>query len=110
MKYLEIDYIKQHSRIDFDCEDALLELYAESAEETIAQYLNRGKTVDECVSSLIEEYGKIPAAIIHAALMLVDVSYQYRSMVSPTNISMVPYTFETIINPYIRLAGINGKD
>lgn len=31
MKYLEIDYIKQHSRTDFDCDDALLELYGESA-------------------------------------------------------------------------------
>ena len=35
MKWLKIDYIKQHSRIDYDCEDGLLELYGESAEETV---------------------------------------------------------------------------
>ena len=103
MKYLQIDYIKQHSRIDFDCEDAELELYGESAEETVARYLNRGKTVDDCVSSLEEEYGKIPAAIRHATLMLVDVSYNHRSPISPTNMSMIPYTFDLIIKPYMKL-------
>ena len=31
MKWLTIEYIKQHSRIDYDCEDELLELYGEAA-------------------------------------------------------------------------------
>ena len=31
MEYLTLEYIKQHSRIDFDCEDDLLELYGSSA-------------------------------------------------------------------------------
>ena len=35
MKYLTTDYIRQHSRIDFDCEDDVLELYGEDAEETV---------------------------------------------------------------------------
>ena len=52
MKYLTIQYIKEHSRIDYDCEDALLELYGDSAEETMASYLNRGKTVEEMVADL----------------------------------------------------------
>ena len=39
MKYLSLEYIKQHSRIDYDCEDGLLEMYGDSAEETVAQYL-----------------------------------------------------------------------
>lgn len=104
MKWLTIDYIKQHSRIEYDCEDALLELYGEAAEESIADYLNRGKTVDDCAASLIAEYGKIPAKIIQASLMLVDVSYNERSPISPTNMSMVPYTFDMLVKPFMWLA------
>ena len=103
MKFLTLDYIKQHSRIDFDCEDDMLELYGDSAEETLAQYLNRGKTVDEMVADLKAVYGHIPAPIYHATLMLVDVSYQYRSPISPTNVSAVPYTFDILVKPYMKL-------
>lgn len=97
-----MEYIKQHSRIDFDCEDNVLELYGDSAEETLAQYLNRGKTVEEMVENIKEEYGEIPANIYHAALMLVDMSYQYRSPISPTNVSVVP-TFNILVKPYMKL-------
>lgn len=103
MKLLKIDYIKQHSRIDYDCEDALLELYGDAAEEVIASYLNRGKKVDDCMRSLIDEYGEVPAAITQAALMLVDVSYQHRAPLSQTNITIVPYTFDLLVKPYIHL-------
>ena len=103
MKYLEIDYIKQHSRIDFDCDDALLELYGESAEETVAQYLGRGKTVSEMAESLEQEYGNIPAAIRQATLMLVDVSYNNRSPIGPQQMSHIPYTFDLLIKPYMKL-------
>ena len=103
MKFLSIEYIKQHLRIDDDCEDGLLELYGDSAEETMAQYVNRGKDADEMIASLTEQYGKIPAPIYQAALMLVDVSYQYRSPISPTNVSVVPYTFDILVKPYMKL-------
>lgn len=103
MKYLKIDYIKQHLRIDFDCEDAELELYGESAEETMARYLNRGNTVDEMVADLESVYGHIPAPIRHATLMLVDVSYNNRSPISSTNMSMIPYTFDILVKPYMKL-------
>ena len=104
MRYLKIDYIKQHSRIDYDCEDALLELYGEAAEDTVLNYLNRGKTPQKAYDSLVKEYGGVPAAIRHATLMLVDVSYQYRSPISPTNISVVPYTFDILVKPYMWLS------
>ena len=103
MKFLSLEYIKQHSRIDLDCEDGLLEMYGDSAEDTVAQYLNRGKTVDEMVADLKEVYGHIPAPIYHAALMLVDVSYQYRSPISPTKVFVVPYTFDLLVKPYMKL-------
>ena len=103
MEYLTLQFINDHSRIDFDCDDGLLELYGDSAEDTMAQYLNRGKNATEMIASLEEQYGAIPAPIYHATLMLVDISYQYRNPISPTSISQVPYTFDLLIKPYMKL-------
>lgn len=97
MIWLNICYIKEHSRIDFDCEDSLLELYGTVAEDTILKLINR--TYDD----LINEYGYVPPALIQASLMLVDVSYTYRSPVTPTNLSVVPYTFDILLKPYMKL-------
>lgn len=97
MRFLSLEYIKQHSRIDYDCEDALLELYGDAAEETVLNYCNR--TLEDLVSN----YGEVPAAIMQAALMLVDVGYQYRSPINPTNIYVVPYTFDVLVKPYMIL-------
>ena len=55
MNYLTLDYIKQHSRIDYDCEDGLLEMYGDSAEDTVLNVCNR--TYDD----LVEVYGHILA-------------------------------------------------
>lgn len=103
MRFLTLEYIKAHSRIDYDCEDGLLELYGNAAEGVLAQHLGRGKTVDDMVESLTDEFGEVPAPIMQAALMLVDVSYQYRSPVSSTNIYVVPYTFDILVKPYMVL-------
>ena len=103
MKFLSLEYIKQHSRIDYDCEDGLLEMYGDSAEDTLAQYLNRGNDAGEMIESLIEQYGKIPAPLYHACLMLVDISYQYRSPISPTSVNLVPYTFDILVKPFMKL-------
>ena len=97
MKFLTLEYIKQHSRIDFDCEDTMLTLYGEAAEDTLLNYLNRS------YDDLLETYDTMPSALIQAALMLVDVSYQYRSPISPANVSIVPYTFDILVKPYMRL-------
>ena len=41
MKWLTLSLIKAHSRIEYDCEDSLLELYANAAEETVLNIVNR---------------------------------------------------------------------
>lgn len=103
MKFLSLEYVKQHLRLDFDCEDSLLEMYADAAEETLAAYLNRGKTVQEMVNSLTEEYGAIPASIYQAALQLVDSGYQHRSPSSPAQMYYVLYGFDRLVKPYMKL-------
>lgn len=97
MDFLSINFIKNHSRIDADCEDEVLALYGNAAEATLLNYLDR--SYDE----IIDTYGEMPAPLVQAALMLVDVSYQYRSPVSPNNLNIVPYTFDILIKPYIKL-------
>lgn len=102
MKWLTLDYIKQHSRIDFDCEDALLELYGESAEETVLDITRR--TYEEIVEKWGTKDKPVPAKIIHASLLLVELSYNNRSPVSQMNLYTVPYAFDMLIKPYMKLA------
>lgn len=106
MKWLTLQKIKQQCRIesDFTEEDTLLEMYGESAEEVLLNHLNRS------YENLMEVYGHIPAPLIHASLMLVDVSYQHRSPVSQQNMSIVPYTFDIMMKPYMRLADYNNEN
>lgn len=100
MKWLTLTRIKQQCRIEqtFTEEDDLLTMYGESAEEVLLEHLNRS------YEDIMSVYGRIPAPLIHASLMLVDVSYQHRSPVSPQNMSIVPYTFDILVKPYMRLA------
>lgn len=98
MKWLTLEYIKQHSRIDCDCENELLTLYAESAEEQVLE------DIDRTYEELVAWQGSVPNRIIHASLMLVDFAYQQRTMVSNLNWSLVPYTYERLIKPFARLA------
>ena len=69
----------------------------ESAEDVLLQYLNR------TYEDLIEVYGHIPAPLRHASLMLVDTSYQHREPASPQNLYAVPYAFDLLVKPYMRL-------
>ena len=99
MKILTLEKIKAQLRLDCidPSEKSLLISYGESAEDTLFNIL--GRTYDE----VVETYGGIPAPLDHAARMLVDVSYQYRSPVSQQNLSSVPYTFDLLVKPYMKL-------
>ena len=100
MKYLTIDDIKAQLRLDFDCEDSLLELYGIGAEDTILHLCNR------TYENLVETFGEVPAAIRQVTLELVATSYDQRNPASPTNLSAVPYNFDLLVKPYIVLHGV----
>ena len=97
MRWLTLDWIKQHSRIDFDCENDLLELYGEDAEETVLNLINRS------YEEVMELWGSVPKPLYVAALMLVEVDYTNRSPDSAQNMYQVGYTFDSKIKPYMRL-------
>ena len=97
MKYLTLELIKQHCRIDDSAEDSLLETYGAVAEQTV---------MNVCLTDydkMVEEYGELPEPVKLATLLLVDVAYQQRSPISPTNLYLVPYTFDLLLKPYMKL-------
>jgi len=97
MKWLTLKYIKKHSRIDFDCEDDLLDLYGEDAEQTVLNICNRS------YEDIMETYGEIPKPLYVAALQLVEVNYNHRSPDSMNNLYAVKYSFDMKVKPYMRL-------
>jgi uncharacterized phage protein (predicted DNA packaging) len=96
-KWTTIDYIKKHSRISYDDDADVIELYIVSAEQTILNLINR--TYEE----LMAEYGDVPAPIRQATLLLVDNSYNHRSPAEPTRMYTIEYGFDLLIKPYIKL-------
>lgn len=98
MKWLTLEYIKKHSRIDFSEDDDLLELYGDAAEETVLNICNRS------FEDIEATYGEVPTPLFQASLMLVEVSYTQRSPVSQANMYAVPYTFNMLVKPYMILA------
>ena len=99
MKWLSIEFIKKHSRIDFDCEDDLLELYGDSAEETIMDITRRSYEELKQMGG-----GKIPAKLYEAGLMLVENSYNNRQPSSTQQLYGVPCGFDMRIKNFIKLA------
>jgi uncharacterized phage protein (predicted DNA packaging) len=97
MKWLTIDDIKQQLRLDYDCEEGLLELYGSSAEDMLLNYI--GMSYEE----VIAEYGDVPPALRHATLMLVDSSYTHRSPASIQQMYYVLYGFDALVKPYVKL-------
>lgn len=100
MKYLTLDNIKAQLRLtdeQAELEKDLLEMYGESAEETVLNLLNR------TMEDIMEQYGGVPKPLVHATLMLVDNSYKERSPISPQSMSTVPYAFDMMLKPYMRL-------
>lgn len=97
MKFLTLDYIKQQLRIDWSEEDTLLDEYGKAAEDTVLNLLNRD------YQDLLYQYGEVPAPLVQAAMLLVGQSYQHREPSSAQNMSAVPYAFDLLIKPYMRL-------
>ena len=108
MKWLTLEQIKAQCRIeqDFTDEDTLLEEYGEEAEDTVLNTLGRS------YEDVMENYGKVPAPLRRASLMLVDAWYGTRTPTASQNMSVVPYTFDLLIKPYMRLASpyTNGQN
>lgn len=100
MKWLTLDKIKDQLRIDpsFTLEDEILTMYGESAEDSVLDIIRRSYT------EVMEKYGTVPTPLVHASLMLVDLSYKERGPVSSQNLYQVPYAIDMKLKPYMKLA------
>ena len=103
MKWLTLEEIKQQLRIepDFTDEDALLVRYGNSAEAVVLNLT--GRTYDELKAMNPTGEDEFPADLWEATILLIEVSYKYRSPISEQNLSKVPYAFDMKIKPYMRL-------
>lgn len=97
MKYMRLDYIKEHSRIDYNDEDGLLELYTDSAEQTVLNYI--GRTYEE----VVEVWGCVPDELRLATLITVDHIYQHRGMTVQQKLEENP-AFGLFTKPYMKLS------
>ena len=102
MKYLTFDQIKAQLRLDdeqAELEQDLLTLYGESAEDAVLSLIRRN------IANLTEQYGQVPKQIRQASLMLVALWYEHREPVTNLNVTAVPYSFDLLLKPYMRLNG-----
>ena len=100
LKWLDLDWIKRHSRIVGNAENDYLEELGEGAEDQVLNIINRSYT------EVIEVYGKVPIGLTRAALMLIEADYVNRS----TELTNQQYENPSIsrhLNPYVKLASTN---
>ena len=94
MRYLTLEMCKKQVYVDYDEDDAMIELQAAAAEDVIEQNLNR-KLEDVAVD------GKLPSAIMQAMLLFFGALYANRegfsTMASQPTASMI-----ALLQPYKR--------
>jgi len=97
MKYLTLEYIKDHSRICHDAEDRYLERIGSAAETAVLNLCRR------TIEDIYEEYGEVPEDFKQVTLMVVEHLYTHRGPTENVSASAVPYTFDMMLKPYMRL-------
>ena len=97
LKWLSIDAIHAHCRIDFNCEDAELEQYGMAAEQAILNLTRR--TYD----NFIDTYGRIPDPIFNASLLLVQSLYKNRDAEEQRDSKDIAYGFQFLVKNYMAL-------
>lgn len=103
MRFITFEQIKAQLRLDDEqatLERELLELYGDAAEDAVLNLCGRS------YEDVVQTYGSVPSAVKMATLLLVAHEYQHREPVSPTNMSVVPYSFDLLVKPYMRLASV----
>jgi hypothetical protein len=98
LKYLTLEYIRSHSRIDYDCENEIIEKYAAAAENSILRLLNR--TIDDLMEA---NGGEVPDEVMVATMELTDNLIRHRSPIEQTALSVVPYNFDLMLRPHMVL-------
>lgn len=102
MKYITFEQIKQQLRLDdeqAELERTRLEGMAMAAEEAVLAIMRRS------LIDVILTYNGLPQRLVQVTLLLVDEWYQHRSPVEQGQLSPVPYAFDFMLKPMMRLSG-----
>lgn len=97
MKYLTLEYIKAHSRIDYDCENELISKIGSAAETAILNLI--GQSYED----LVETYGEVPDTVMQATFELADNLIRHRAPGEQVGLTIVPYNFDLMLKKYIIL-------
>ena len=99
LKWLNLDAIHAHCRIDFNCEDAELEQMGITAEQAILDLTRR------TYENFIDTYGRIPDPIFNASLLLVQNLYNNRDAADTQKKDASLYGFDLLLKNYMVLTG-----
>ena len=97
LKWLSIDAIHAHCRIDFNCEDAELEQMGITAEQAILDLTRR------TYENFIDTYGRIPDPIFNASLLLVQNLYNNRDAEEQRDSKEIAFGFQFLVKNYMCL-------
>lgn len=96
MSYVTLPQAKAHANVAGDVSDAMLQLYIDSAEAAVSNYLNRG--LDSLL--LEEDPASFPLPVLHAILMHVADSIENRgTVIVGTSFQILP-SAERLLFPY----------
>ena len=98
LKWLNLDAIHAHCRIDFNCEDAELEQYAATAEDIILTLTLR------TYNNFIDTYGSIPNPIFEASLLLTQSLYKNRDAEEQRTSNEIAFGFRFHVAPFMALS------
>ena len=99
LKWLNLDAIHQHCRIDFACEDAELKQMGMAAEQAILDLTRR------TFENFIDTYGRIPDPIFNASLLLVQSLYKNRDAEEQRDSRAIAYGFAFLVKNFVCLSG-----
>lgn len=99
LKWLTIQAMRDHCRIDIDSEDDELEQIGLAAEQSVQDLTRR------TYENFIDTYGRIPDPIYNASLLLVQNLYNNRDAATTQQTYAAIYGFDFLLKNYMCLTG-----
>lgn len=92
---IDIDFVKNYLRVDYDDDDALIQTIMVTAESFLMSYL------DLDIEDIIEDYGCIPEPFVISYLAIISHWYDRREVQSHTNTEKeLSYIFHGVLGLY----------
>lgn len=92
---IDIDFVKEYLRVDYDDDDALIYTMMKAAESYIFTYL------DLDAETIIEDFGKMPEPFVISYLAIISHWYDRREVQSQANTEKeLSYIFHGILGLY----------